>query len=136
MSAEAIVKRLVRTAEEQFKAAGFETMLVSIAQGYCYLGGKGGEVMMSAEEWEKYRALCHEELARDVGLALVKVREVEQIVHGALATLNEEDREDSLKVVRGRLGQVREMVLRVAERLKCGVMELVRPSKGKGGEAV
>ncbi|MBB5038240.1 hypothetical protein [Prosthecobacter dejongeii] len=114
---------LFRKADEQFRIAGADTVLVTINAGnrLHYVAGKGGKAVMEEAEWEGYKLLCKrfaespmdrqdadpfaalleprlttEDLWHIVTSLAAEAAEVLVLIRGAMTTLSVEDYSDAL----------------------------------------
>lgn len=135
-----------RKADEQFKIAGLETMLVTVNAGnrLHYVAGKGGAAVMEEAEWDGYLKLCKrfaespmdrqdrdpfaagllepilnkEDLWHIVTALAAESAEVLGLIRGAMTTLSVEDYSDALQGAEKRQERVAACLQQLMVRLR------------------
>ncbi len=135
----------LRKADEQFRIAGLETMLLTVNAGnrLHYVAGKGGQAVMEEAEWEGYKLLCKrfaqspmdrhdadpfaglleprlttEDLWHIVTALVYEADEVLRLIRGSLTTLSVEDYGDALQGAERRQTRVADCLLQLMVRLR------------------
>lgn len=126
-----------RTAEEHFAVAGSDSCAVSVLPGGLVLvGGKGGDCLMTAPEWDRYRLLARRWFETPRDQAGVQVRglrvpwhvtldaaraaavQVRDLIRAAQQTLSVEDYGDALEGARRRQGDLLQQLQALEEEIQ------------------
>lgn len=126
-----------RTAAEHFALAGADSCAVSVLpDGFVLVGGKGGDCLMSLQEWDRYRGLARRWFATPRDLAGVQVQglqipwhvaldaarvaaeQVRDLIRSAQQTLSVEDYGDALEGARRRQESLLQHLHTLEEQLK------------------